>query len=140
MFISNTEGMRGKIKQLRENSKVFDETKPKKRKGAHGKRNLKGKPREKNARRVQSKEKRKNSGQRGETEKYYLEDGTYEENKNFESWAKKLRKMWKKVKASFIQAIILVCRLDSVDGIDIFALSTNTGLLAYILKEEKNTF
>ena len=29
--------------------------------------------------------------------KYYLEDGKYEENANFESWADKLRRMWEKV-------------------------------------------
>ena len=29
--------------------------------------------------------------------RYYLEDGKYEENANFESWADKLRRMWEKV-------------------------------------------
>ena len=100
MFISNTEGMRGRIQKLRENFKGFDETKPKRKRGEHGKRKSKGKTRDKKARNFQSKEKRKKSRQAGETEKYYLEDGTYEENKNFESWAKKLRRMWKKVEAS----------------------------------------
>ena len=54
------------------------------------------KTRGKKAKAFRRKEKRKKSGQGG---KYYLEDGTYEENENFESWAKKLRRMWKKVNA-----------------------------------------
>ena len=94
MFISKTGERRETIQKLRENFKRLDETKPKKR------RKLKGKTRDKKARHFQRKEKRKISGHRGETEKYYLEDGTYEENENFDSWAKKLRRMWKKVKAS----------------------------------------
>ena len=84
---------------LRENFKRLDETKPKTGRGEHGKR--KEKPRGRTAKRSQKQ--RKKSSERGKTDRvtrYYLEDGKYEENENFESWAEKLKKMWEKVGAS----------------------------------------
>ena len=89
-----------KIQKLRENFKRLDETKPKNRKGEQGKRKFKDKTRDKRGKLFQSRDKRKKFSQGGKTKKvtrYYLEDGKYEENENFEDWADKLRRMWKKV-------------------------------------------
>ena len=89
---SKTEKMRGRNQNWRENFKRLAETKAK-----HG-------SRVKKAKKVgKSKKQRKKSVARGKSERvtrYYLEDGKYEENENFESWADKLRRMWEKVGAS----------------------------------------
>ena len=93
-------GKTEKNPKLRENFKRLDETKPKKRRSEHGKRRLKGKTRGKKGNVFGSKKQRKKSSKRGKADratKYYLEDGKYEENENFERWADKLRRMWEKV-------------------------------------------
>ena len=92
--------MKGKIQKLRENFKRLDETKPKNGRGEHGNRKEEGKTRGKKTKSFRNKAKRKKSREEGKTDRYYLEDGKYEENEKFESWTDKLRRMWEKVGAS----------------------------------------
>ena len=100
IFSSKTEQMKGKIQKLRENFKRLDETKPKNGRGEHGNRKEEGKTRGKKTKSFRNKAKRKKSREEGKTDRYYLEDGKYEENEKFESWAEKLRRLWEKVGAS----------------------------------------
>ena len=94
LLFGKADKMRKQIQKLRENFKSLEETKHKSRRREHGIRKLKGNT-SKLFQRCKE-ERNKSGGGRNET-KYYLEDGTYKENENFEIWAEKLRKMWKKV-------------------------------------------
>ena len=94
LLFGKADKMRKQIQKLRENFKSLEETKQKNKKREHGIRKLKGNT-SKLFQRCKE-ERNKSGGGRNET-KYYLEDGTYKENENFEIWAEKLRKMWKKV-------------------------------------------
>merc|ERR1711971_59149 len=107
---SKTEKMREKIKQLRKNFKLLDETKPKEKVGEKCKRKKKGKKKTKSCRR---KQKRKSRGGKRLKNKarYYLENGKYKRNEKFDSWANEVTKMWKKVKRDSSCS----CGLPSVD-------------------------
>ena len=97
---SKSERMRKKIKQLRKNFKLLDETKPKGKMGEKCKRKKKGRKRGKTTKSCRRKLGRKSRG--GKTPKkktrYYLENGKYKRNEKFDSWADEVTKMWKKVK------------------------------------------
>jgi len=88
---SKTDEMRRKIKQLRQNFKVLDETKPKKEKC---RRKWKGK----SCKGRQTGKRFKGAKKEKKKTRYYLENGKYKRNKKFDSWADEVTKMWKKVK------------------------------------------
>ena len=90
---SKTDEMRRKIKQLRQNFKVLDETKPKKDKGAKCRRKGKGK----SCKGRQTGKRFKGAKKEKKKTRYYLENGKYKRNKKFDSWADEVTKMWKKV-------------------------------------------
>ena len=81
--------MSAKIKQLRKNFKLLDETKPK------GK---KCKRTNKRGKKTKSCRKKSRGGKRPKkTTRYYLENGKYKRNEKFDSWADEVTKMWNKV-------------------------------------------
>ena len=93
---SKTERMRKKIKQLRKNFKLLDETKPKGKMGEKCKRKKKGRKRGKTTKSCRRKSR---GGKRPKKKtRYYLENGKYKRNEKFDSWADEVTKMWKKVK------------------------------------------
>lgn len=88
--------MRKKIKQLRKNFKLLDETKPKGKMGEKCKRKKKGRKRGKTTKSCRRKSR---GGKRPKKKtRYYLENGKYKRNEKFDSWADEVTKMWKKVK------------------------------------------
>ena len=89
-MMSKTDEMRRKIKQLRQNFKVLDETKPKKEKCRRKGKGKSCKGRQTGKRFKGAKKKKKKT-------RYYLENGKYKRNKKFDSWADEVTKMWKKV-------------------------------------------
>ena len=95
---SKTEKMREKIKQLRKNFKLLDQTKPKGKRGEKCKRKKKGNKRSKKKNSCRRKRKKSKGGKRMKKKtRYYMENGKYKQNKKFESWADEVTKMWKKV-------------------------------------------
>ena len=88
---SKTERMREKIKELRKNFKLLDETKPKGKMGGKCKRKKKTKS-------CRGKRKKYRGGKGGKKKnRYYLENGKYKRNEKFDSWADEVTKMWNKV-------------------------------------------
>ena len=110
--------MREKIKQLRKNFKLLDETKPKGKVGEKCKRKKKGKKRGKKTKSCRRQLKGKSRGGKRLMNKarYYLENGKYKRNEKFDSWANEVTKMWKKVnicQAKFLTIIFLKVKRDS---------------------------
>ena len=89
---TKTEMMSAKIKQLRKNFKLLDETKPK------GKMGKKCKTTNKRGKKTKSCRKKSRGGKRPKKNtRYYLENGKYKRNEKFDSWADEVTKMWNKV-------------------------------------------
>ena len=89
---TKTEKMSAKIKQLRKNFKLLDETKPK------GKTRKKCKRKKKRGKKTKSCRKKSRGGKRPKKNtRYYLENGKYKRNEKFDSWADEVTKMWNKV-------------------------------------------
>ena len=87
---TKTEMMSAKIKQLRKNFKLLDETKPKRKKCKRTK-NKRGK-------KTKSCRKKSRGGKRPKKNaRYYHENGKYKSNEKFDSWADEVTKMWNKV-------------------------------------------
>ena len=92
---SKSEKMRAKIKQLRKNFKLLDETKAKGKMGGKCKGKKKRSKKKKSCRR---KRKISRGGKRPKKKtRYYLENGKYKRNEKFDSWADEVTKMWNKV-------------------------------------------
>ena len=89
---TKTEKMSAKIKQLRKNFKLLDETKPK------GKMGKKCKTTNKRDKKTKSCRKKSRGGKRPKKNaRYYHENGKYKSNEKFDSWADEVTKMWNKV-------------------------------------------
>jgi len=90
---TKTEMMSAKIKQLRKNFKLLDETKPK------GKMGKKCKTTNKRGKKTKSCRKKSRGGKRPKKNaRYYHENGKYKSNEKFDSWADEVTKMWNKVR------------------------------------------
>ena len=103
---SKTDEMRRKIKQLRQNFKVLDETKPKKEK-------CRRKGKGKSCKGRQTGKRFKGAKKEKKKTRYYLENGKYKRNKKFDSWADEVTKMWKKV--NILKVVIIFTEFRTIN-------------------------